>query len=317
MLNRALVNNGVLIAGTGSPCTVWHNNAVDAFGISPKTATKCYCWDDQKGSPDRKHFLCGGNGYLPGWDKYGYKEIIFSTPHTCTKTTNIVKTGTRGSAYSISGLSLTESITTERYTLDNFITVDYLLLNDTSDSNINRITYQYSVDDINWITLVTTTYTTSPVANKIATLVLPEGTEYIRFKIILLKKTTSSQSPTFNSLRFRYRNKKLLSEIDTRYSTVTIPAFLASRQPVTERIAGGKEGWITEYPLQWWVLPDTNIENYDVIMFLFGEFENVKFEVQGLMRYVYGKELQLLHKGFESKYIRDNNDLLGIVQYLL
>ena len=339
ILDRTVNRNKVKIWAAGSPCTYWRNTAITSLGKRPDNEVKCYCWSDpdtgddtQISSPDRKHFLCAGTGIvgggaisgigedLPavgGYQKYGYVELIQATPSNLTKSSsNLVITGSRGSAYAISGGSQTETLTTERFSLYNFKEVDYILMNESIDADQNRIEYSYSTDDIIWSDLILTNYTSSPIANRQSELILPEGTEYIRFKITFKKRYTTSQSPKWNSLRFRYRHHITLTEIDPRFN-ISIPAFLAARQPQSKVVEQGEYGWTMKFPLEWWVLPDADIQNSDIIMFLQGTYGEYRYQVKDLKDYVYGQNLQILHKDFTSNLIRDENELLGIIHYLI
>lgn len=317
LYDRIAVNNLTLIQGFGSPCTIWNNVAITSTGSMSQNLTRCYCWDDQKTSPDKTHFLCFGSGFLGGYQKYGYNEIVFSTPSPYTpSSTSIVIGGTRGSTFMLSGTSLSESVTTERYHLDKFKEIDYFLANDDYDATQSRIEYQYSVDDATWVDIPVYGYSESPIANRRGILSINEEIEYIRFRIILKKRFSNSASPKFNSIRFRYRNLLKLSEIDNRYN-INIPAFIASREPATQQIRQGNTGWESYFPIRWKTLPDALVENGDVIMFLNGEFSNLKFEVKELVRYTYGPSLQVLHRSFESVFVRDSKDLLGIVYYFI
>lgn len=319
LLDRILARNLEKMRGAGSPCVSWRNVGLKPDGTLSTDETKCYCWttaDGQVGSPDKKHFLCMGTGFLRGYQKYGYDEIVVSTPSTLTHSANVIIGGTRGSAISISGTSTSENVLTERFLLEDFKSVDYFLVNDSSDISTNRIEYAYSTDDSTWIPLTMVDFTLSPAANRSASFSLTAGTEYIRFRITLKKRTAASPSAKFNSLRFRYRKFKKLNEIDPTFD-VDIPAFLAAREQQSREIAQGRDGWTTRFPLRWWVMPDAVIENEDIIMFLGGEFSEYKFVAKNVTKYTYGENLQILHRGFESTYIRDSEDLLGIVHYLL
>ena len=319
--NTVINRNRAIITGSGSPTTYWRNQAITPIGTINTSLTRCYCYDTQATAPDKKHFLCQGTGYLESYQKYGYTEIIFATPTTgITKTTNVVISGTRGSAYSISGSGTSETITSARYTLTNFKAVDYFFANEQTDLVNNRIEYSYSLDDINWIPIVISTYalfSTIPIANKTATLSIPSGTQYIRFKIVMKKKTVTSPSPAFNCIRFRYINQYTLAEIDDRFDYITTPAFLASKEQVSQQVEQGEFGFTTTYPLRFWVLPDAVLWEGDVIQFLVGTLAGYKFECKSIIPYLYGPYQQLSHRGFEAAFIRDKNDLLGITHYLL
>lgn len=315
--DRVVNNNREIITGSGSPVTSWNNMAITSTGRISTTLTRCYCWDAQKGQPDRKHFLCGGTGMLGGWQKYGYQEEVFSTTNTYTTSTGtIVVTGTRNSTLALSGSGLVGAIITPRYTLTDFIEVNHFLANDEYDSTIQKVEYYYSTNDSTWTAITISNYTATLIANRSGSLSIPEGTQYIRFKIVLRKRNATVASPKFNSIRFRYRNMKTLYEIDPRFN-VTIPSFLASREPQTQQIAQGQFGWSSEFPLRWWVLPDARIENNDVVMFLQGEYINMRFETSNVIRYTYGPYTQVTHRGFESRFVRDSSDLFGIIHYLI
>jgi hypothetical protein len=138
----------------------------------------------------------------------------------------------------------------------------------------------------------------------------------IRFKAVLKKKTTTAQSPLFNSIRFRYRNQYRYIDLDTRFGNITVPAFLAAREQVAEEIQQGEFGWTTRRPMRWWVLPEANIEQSDIVEFLQGDLQGTMHTLQNLTKYQYGPMLQILHRGFETRFIRDDKDLMGIA-YLL
>lgn len=320
--DRIAVNNLTLFQWSGTPTTIYNNVAITSTGALDTNITKCYCWNEQEATPDRKHFLCHGtgslgyNGFNSGYQKYGFYEIVFGTPCEHTKSNNVIITGSRNSTFTMSGSSLSETITTEKYNLPEFKDVDYLLLNDSVDPSQNRIEYAYSTNDVDWISVEPIDYLDTPLANKKAIVSLPEDTEYIRFRITLLKRYESSPPPKFNSIRFRYRYLKTLSEFDPNYN-INIPAFLASREQVAQAVRQGELGWETYFPVRWKTLPDVRVENGDVIMFLQGEFKSMKFITNNVVRYAYGADTRVLHRSFDSVYLRDNKEILGIAHYLI
>jgi len=322
ILNRMVDRNRAKMWAAGSPCTYWRNSGITSIGTQNTEETKCYCWstpedgDSQQSAPDRKHFLCMGTGYLSGYQKYGYNEITLSTPSTWTKSSsNIVISGTRGSSFIISGSSQSETLTSERFILDRLQEVTFFYANDFMDADQNRVEYEYSTDDINWID-ITMSDIESPLANRQGGLSLATSTGYIRFRITLKKRYATSPSPKWNSIRFRYRNHVTLQELDPRFN-ITIPSFMAAREQQTKQIEQGEYGWTTKFPLEWWVLPDADVRNTDIIMFLQGKFHNDMFQIKNLREFTYGEYLQVLHKSFEGAYIRDEHELLGIIHYLL
>lgn len=306
----------VKLRGCGTPCTLYKNVANTFYGLAPTNETKCYCWDEEKAQPDRAHFLCLGTGYLGGYQKYGYQEHVISTPSTVTKDAWISISGPSGSLFTISSNSERQgTITTERIALTRCEGFNRFLINDHEDLVLNRITYYYSTDDITWNEITTSAYSATNLANKQGTFILPKGTVYIRFRIVMLKRTATSTSPEFNSIRFRYRNQKNLIDIDPTYS-IDYPSFLAAREQQHVEITEGPYGWATIRPLRWWTLPEVTIENFDIIQFLQGTFVGQFYEVQQTTPHVHGPNLKVTHRDFTSAYLRDKNDVLKIIQYL-
>jgi hypothetical protein len=326
IINRALVNDKTILDGLGTPITGWRNTSLTRAGLYDPLVKKCYCWDEQKSQPDRSHFLCAGTGSLGqnktgegAFQKYGYTDIIFTTVSDCTlSSSSITKTGSMLGNYTLSGSATNENILTERFTLNNLKDVTYFLSNDTFDGTTNRVEYYYSLDDVTYtrISIVDNPDKATDIFNKLGTLVLPAGTEFIRFKIVL-KKLATAVPPKFNAIKFRYRKMENLGTIDNRFSDILIPAFLASREPVNSAVNQGEYGWTTSYPVIWWIGPELDVRNNDVVMFLKGSnYMNDRFEVKNMILYSYGEDLQVLHKNFESRYIRDNKDLLGVINYI-
>lgn len=332
LYERTLMMLRTKMAGAGSPCTYWRNSAVTFYGTAPVNETKCYCWnktdnaEDTSGpsQPRRDHFLCMGTGYLKGYQKYGYEEIVISTPSesalTFSSTELHVGKDTAGENDRFvlsSNSSLSENLETENFTLTNFKEADRFLIQESTKSDTNRIEYFYSLDDgVSWIQLTVSDYAVSRLANKQATgFDVPSGTLQIKFRMVFKKRNSAAPSPILNSIRFRYRNHMNLSEIDTRFDT-DIPAFLASREAPKEKVIQSEFGWKTEKPLDWWVLPEANIEEMDIIMFLQGELESEKYEVQDLTKHTHGIDLQVLHRSFTSAYLRDRKDVIQIIDLL-
>ena len=343
LYDRILQRNVALAKGYGLPCSYWRASDLTPEGTIPKTdKTRCYCYTSpieggtsttqsplgQQGQRD--HFLCSGTSILDvkdtngislggGYQRYGYREHIYSTPSKLTfDTSNLIISGTRGSNYTLSGASLNGTLTTERILLTNLLDVNYFLVNDEVDSNVNRIDYYYSTDDITWIQITMSAYTNLKLAKRQGALTLPEGTEYVRFRITLRKRSAASPSPKWNFIKFRYRNMKTLREIDPSFA-IDIPAFLIIRDQQTAVIEGSTQGggWVTKYPLKFKTLPDATIENSDVLTFLQGTFQDYIFQVQNVIKNSYGPYSQILHRDFQAEYIRDDNDIMKIAHLLL
>lgn len=316
---RQINVNRAKMRGSGTPATYFRNTGLTFYGTAPKNAVKCYCWGTgtDKENPDRTHALCMGTGYLSGYQKYGYEEIVISTPSTLTKSSNILISEQKKFVISGSVTSTSETIETETFTLSNFIEAERILAADATDLDQNRIEYYYSVDDGPWTQFTFEPYSTTRLGNKRAVgISLNEGSETIKFRITLRKRTGTSLSPRFNSFRFRYRNQLNLNEIDNTCSKIEIPAFLTCREQGPIIVEQSEFGWKTHQPFQWWVLPEAHIENSDIIMFLQGEFANQKYEVQELTPYAHGPNLIVTHRQFKTSFIRDNKDIVPTVEFL-
>lgn len=331
LYNRILNRNRAKMRGAGSPCTLFRNSAITLYGTAPEGLTKCYCWSksgdddnatDINSQPRKDHSLCLGTGYLEGYEKYGYDTIVVSTPSTLTHSSSniLVAQDSKGEPNKIiiSGTSVLESVETENFTLTNFQDIDFFLARDATDADTNQINYYYSTDDGNtWSEITMINYNDTRLGNKQSSgFNLPIGTSQIKFKIELRKNGGSNPSPRFNSIRFRYRNHVNIYEMDPRFE-IQIPAFLAAREQVILEVTQGEYGWKTTRPMRWWVLPEAHVEEGDVIQFLQGEFEDQKYEIQNLTQHTHGPDLQILHRNFESAYLRDNKDLIRIVDLLI
>lgn len=329
LYNRTLMLLRTKMAGAGSPCTYWKNTAIDIYGRLDASKTKCYCWkktesDDEimQSQPDRSHALCIGTGILEGYQKYGYEEIVVSTPSTVTFSSDEIVVGQDATGepdrFVMSSNSSTEEyLETENFVLTNFQAVDRFLATESSKADTNKVEYYYSTNDGgDWTQLTMIDHTANALGNKEASgFTLPVGTLQIKFRVTLRKRYNTSSSPLFNSIRFRYRNRRIFSNIDPRFN-VNIPAFLASREAPKEIIEQGKFGWKTVKPISWWVLPEANVEEASIIMFLQGEFANEKYEIQDVTKHVYGSDLKPLHRSFSSAFLRDKYDLIRIVDLL-
>lgn len=319
LYDRILNNNRIILDGHGAPITYWRNTAISPLGQIPKVtegAIKCYCWSDTQAQPDKKHFVCQGTGWITNlYQKYGYKDILWTTPSILEKSTpELAITGDRGSAYTLSGTQTSGTLTTERIHFELFKEISYVLINDAVDSTQNRIEYSYSLDDTNWIPMTPEVHMSS-LSNRVAYIDIPRESEYIRFKITLRKRTATSQPPKWNFLRLRYRQMLTLLDTDDRF-IIDIPAFLASRNNPADAKVQWEYGVTKTLPYRWWSMPEATIEDGDIMMFLQGPFAGQKSVVKNLIKYTYGPHNQITHREYESAFIRDGDDLLGVVQYL-
>lgn len=333
LYDRTLMLLRTKMAGAGSACTYWKNEAIDFYGKLNENLTKCYCWskDEEtdnpttsiKAQPNKDHFLCMGTGMLGGYQKYGYEEIVFSTPSTHTTSNDAVTVGTDNTGepdrFILSGSLLSGDIISENFTLTRFKDVNHFIVKDKHDEGVNKLEYFYSTDNgVNWTELTMVDYTDTNLGDEQASdFTLPNDSTQVKFKVTLKRRYASSPSPLFNSFRFRYRKQLKLADIDTRFNSVALPAFLASREQTTMEITQGEQGWKTVRPTRWWVLPEANIKNNDIIMFLEGEFQDQMYEVQNLVEHTHGPSLKVIHRSFESAYLRDNYDIIRIIDFLI
>jgi len=315
--NRLLNRNRIIMNGFGSPCTLFKNSTITPIGNVVPGLTRCYCWNSQTNTPDKTHILCDGTGYLEGYQKYGYKEYTLSTPSKYDYQSPGVIVQADRKAFTLSGTALTGYIETTWLSLEKFCEVDYFLVADQFDPSINRVRYYYSIDGTTW-TELTMVPSTDLLSNRKAQLLVftePYPTQ-IKFRVVFERKTSTSPSSKFNSIRFRYRNHPTLWEIDNRFN-IHIPAFLASRVAPTEEVAQGEYGWTVKKPLRWWVMPEVRVEETDVIEFLTGTFSGQRYRAVKLTKYTYGPQLQLLHTEFDTELIRAIEDVGGVIYTLL
>ena len=321
LYNRIINNNRIIIDGFGSPVTYWRNTSINKIGQMITTdhgGVRCYCWDVDKAQGDKRHSLCQGTGWISHlYQKYGYTDTLWATPsHLTLSTPSLIKSGSRNSAYSLSGTTLSGDIITDKLVFDKFREITHVLIQDFTDKDQNRIEYYYTIDDITWVQLTPVANTVSKLSNQIAYFTLPTTATWIKFKATLKRRTVTSPSPSWNSIRLRYRYMVNLYDMDDRFPIHT-PAFLAARNNAQQYIEQGEAGIKTVFPYKWWVMPEAHIEETDIIMFLIGEFANLKFEVKNLSKYAAGPYAQVTHKDFETRFIRDGEDLLGIVDLLI
>ena len=321
--NKEIMKNRALVDSYGTPATFYRNTALNNDGTFNPDTVKCYCWRDvttgksSYSQPDRDHFLCMGTGVLSGYQKYGYKEVVYAVPNL-TRPSNTIVTGNRGSSISINNADLSAEIITEVIDISTARDVDYFLANDKVDLTQNRVEYFYSYNGTDWTQIDLEPFPENPLGRIKGNFNLVEDENQIQFKIVLRKRNHSSPSPLFNSIRFRFRDKYRYNEIDPgRFPEIDIPAFLTVREQAKERIGQGEYGWRTEFPIKYWTLPEVSITNSGVLIFQHGAYVGEKFVVDNLVRHTFGKEQQILRSEFETVYIRKNNDLLNIANYFI
>jgi hypothetical protein len=211
---------------------------------------------------------------------------------------------------------LTGTITTAQIPITRNRGFDRIIIADQTDLDQNRILYYYSFDGTTYSALTTSAYTATKLGNKQATLTIPTAATYIIFRIVLQKRTLTSTSPQFNSLRFRYRTQYTLYELDPYFTAITIPAFLIVREQQTIEITQGANGWETNRPLRWWTGPEAHVVNGDVMEFLQGSLNETHYQIQKAVPHYHGPDGRLLHTDFESSFIRDDKDIIQVLSLL-
>ena len=336
LINRTLLIDRSKMAAAGSPCTAFKNQTWNPDGTIRAGLTKCYCWDAQQAAPDKKHSLCMGTGYLEGYQKYGYKEVVISTPSTITKTPGIIISATDkpNDSFTMSSTTLVETVTTAQIPLVRFQDVSYFYARSKFVATDDRIKYFYRTTDTTlvpatntvpahtietpWTEITMVDYASDLSTQKAADNYVWHltGATWIKFQISFQKRLSTSPSPVFNSIRFRFRNMPNYGDIDSRFHYIRIPAFLAAREQSQQQITATNVGFKTDWPLTWWTLPEVAMDENDIIRFLVGENEGQTHVVDWTMKHQYGPHLQTLHRQFYTKFLREYNDLLGIVHLL-
>jgi len=315
--------NRVKMQGAGTPCTYYNNTAWDEFGNYNKNSIRCYCWKEGAAHPDHKHFLCMGTGVLSGYQKYGYREEVFAFPSkeagdltTSSAIIGRVNSESIQDSFQISSNLLEGDCFTKRIVMERFLSVDRFIAMDNADITNNKVEYSYSLNNVDWIPIVMEPYIRTKLGNKQSTgFSLPEGTTEIWFRIKLRKKTAAAPSPAWHSIRFRYRKMRTLFDIYPRH-IINEPSFLVGREQTITELKKGNLGAEIRYPQRFWVLPEVNITNTDVIEFYNGPWAYKKFLIKNVERRLHGPEQFETSKIFETDVIRDNTDVMGILDYL-
>ena len=234
LINRTLLLDRAKMDAAGSPCTYFKNWAFNEDGTIRSGLTKCYCWSGQESQPDKKHALCMGTGYLEGYQKYGYKEIVFSTPSPITKTAGIVITsGTKpNDRFAMSSSNLVETITTQQIDITRLREIEYFYITGKNDPSNNRVRFYYTINDTNWTEIPMESFTSDISTHR----VVPTynwnvySSTWIKFRFTLEKRYATSPSPELNSVRFKFRTMPIYGDIDSRFDYIRVPAFLAARE---------------------------------------------------------------------------------------
>lgn len=320
---QALNRNRILLSSLGSPVSFFYfqgNRQIDIAGNYNKPIP-CYCSLDKDGkpkNPDPTHRACYGTGALPGFERYGYTTIVTATTTPDLALNNVMRTideAGRLSKFVISGNAIEGTVTTPDYPTTDLKDISFFRIAESINLEQNRNEYYYSSDN-------GTTYVRIPIdytdkLNPVADLsVIPNTITSIRFRVVLKKRTPTSSSPVFGYIKFRFRSQFLLSEIDSRFREINIPATLAA-QYINPYLLKQKEvGIVIDSEPQWWTLPEAAVNNGDVILHLLGHNQGKMYTISNMEVRTYGKIGSALSLKFNTKLIAQETDSLGILKYL-
>jgi hypothetical protein len=320
---QALNRNRILLSSLGAPVSFFYfqgNKQIDIAGNYIKPIP-CYCALDQKGNPkdpDPNHRACYGTGALPGFERYGYNTIVISTTTPNLTLNNVTKNideKGRISKFSLSGNALTGDIISDNYQLTNIKDINFFRFAESVNLEENRIEYYYSPDNGTTYIQIPIDYTNklNPVPNLS---VIPNTITQIKFKITLRKRFANSSSPVFGYIKFRFRDQYLLSEIDSRFREINIPATLAAPYINPYLLKQKEVGIVVDNEPQWWTLPEAAVNNGDVILYLLGHNQGKMYTISNVEVRTYGKIGSVLSLKFNTKLITHDTESLGILKYL-
>lgn len=196
-----------------------------------KSGTRCLCYKESNQQSDRKCYSCHGNGYLPGFLKFGYSTIWLSGSDSTATMVNVVPTtGFKSSdvqiedGYTIGELiseefSFTRSAVGSVWEVDSHYTI--------REAAYSSVTIEYSLNSGSTWADIATLPTVNPVS----------GT--IMFKATLLRDSTDVLSPFFDIVRARYATISLDNSVAGMYRVG--PWILAMRDIPFRQIK--KQDW--------------------------------------------------------------------------
>ena len=275
----------------------------------------CYCWDPTYQQANRKCEVCSGTGYLDGYRKYGYRENTYGINSLTTTTPRLI-----GSNYDTIGdvgkpkiaIVIKQGnsawVETEYISLDQVKDMGYIKSGIYTPPNTS-IVYKYTFNGSTYTTL-------NDLSNLSALNVAINGQTQIKFRIELNKLTSTAQSPGFIYIKIRMRVALKIGEINTRFTTIGIPAFLASKSFTPRSQELDEHGLIRAFPLSFWTLVDCKIDEHDIAKFLDGPYSGKPFETLNVRHSIFGGENKLLSARWDSRFIQGEGDSAGFA-YLL
>lgn len=315
----------VILSSLGTPITVFYSHGrdeIDDLGML-KERQRCHCSFDQNGNkkdPDPDHRLCYGEGVLPGFEKYGYNTIIVTNTTKNVVENNVAfdgpnQEGTYFNHYTLDNSETSGEIISPNYVIDSFYGITFFKFAQKNNPEQNRVRYYYSTDNGSTWVNIPVTYDTSgkPTVDFSA---FPEELTQIKFRILMEKRYTHSSSPKFSYLKFRYQSTPNLSEIDTRFKEIDMPATLTAYSISPQEVKQAQQGLTVSKEPTWWTLPESRIGNDDMIMYLNGHYKGRMFYCYDIEERIYAKFGYPLSLQFKTRMLRDSSSNLGIRAYL-
>lgn len=184
---RALLQDQ--IAGTGIRTALW---------IGVKSGEKCSCYKESNQQADRMCRSCYGviDGYVPGYNKFGYETLWMNGVDTDVTLTDVEITNT----FKSSKVQLTSSATTgtiessdKAFTRSAIgSTWEYEVSSFVRIENLSSVTVEYSLDSGSTWVAISELITANPSSG------------VIRFRATLSRDTADVLSPLFEIIRARY-----------------------------------------------------------------------------------------------------------------
>lgn len=302
LIDQIIARDETLLEAQGAPMTCWFRYRND----DPRAGARCFCYPREKASPDSRHKLCFGNGYLNGYQKYGYVTKTWASSDTTLTLNNVVVQSSGTSPGLLNDiLSLksgtTGTITTPFVPLTNFISHSFFESVQNTVTGVSSVSYQYSFDGMVW--------------NSTSTGLVVPSTGQIQFRATLSRININVKLPYVNYFRYRFQNLPTLASVDSRFPLATIPAFFGSRSMAVREIAQVGAGFQTVWPTRYWsIVPP--IEEGTIGMFLYGNFAGLRYEAINLKLSTMGDLQTILHREWETRFIRDYEDVSGILYML-
>ena len=303
IIQRIIDRNMVALMGSGSPFIIWHHG-YDLLKKTSPSGSIDICWCNRNGTPDARHRICNGTGYLVGYQRYGYKTITWSTTSADVTLDNVRVQKDTKKEYWLLSSGLTGTVTTDWIPLTDIKEYCYFIHTE-SDGVNNTITYEYSYNDTTWIAM----------PSDISSLDLSQT--QIKIRVTLARTSINDRLPYVEWFRFRFRDKQTLGEQYVEYkNSVFVPAYVASKTFTQQLQSKQNQGLTFDFPLTFWSIINEDLGPRDVGMFLKGHYINRRFYQYNIRESTYGEDCTLLHVTWDTRWVYSADDTNGIVYNL-